>query len=101
MTHVATERELFKLRIRGIDVRYFLQEPSPDKWNAVGIVGGEFISTVPGRSDQPQLIVGQGRCGDEAVGDLIARVLSEHLDREQGAPCTDDALVESALHGQY
>lgn len=64
------------LRIGDIEVRYYVREPSPDKWNVIGIISSlsELNPTIEG--EESRLIVGVGPSRDEAIGDLIARVLS-------------------------
>lgn len=61
------------LRIGSIDVRFYLREPSPDNWNAIGVV--ERHDGDKHEITGHRLIVGVGSSEDKAIGDLIARVL--------------------------
>lgn len=66
-------------RLGRVEVKYEVREPSPGRWNAVGVLyfdGSSFPA-----SDQCPMVVGVGPTYYEAVGDLLARVLGrQHPD---------------------
>jgi hypothetical protein len=65
------------LRIGELEVRYYVREPSPDRWNAVGVLVDADAETNFRTSADCKLIVGVGPSRDEAIGDLIARVVGD------------------------
>jgi hypothetical protein len=73
---VSAERRSI-LRIGSMDIRFYLREPSPDNWNAIGVI--ERHDGVNQEITGHQLIVGVGTSEDEAIGDLITRVLSGEM----------------------
>ncbi len=91
MTYEPFNGQPAMLQIGDIRVRYYLREPSPDKWNAIGVLNdpGEQQRVVS--ESDCRMIVGIGPTRDEAIGDLIARVLSgahpllirRHIDADQ------------------
>jgi hypothetical protein len=86
------------LQIGNVQVKFYVREPSPDRWNAVGVVDfGDEPLHIDAQSTC-RLIVGSGSTRDEAIGDLIARVLSgQHpaLRHSARGPFVDQALLTS------
>lgn len=71
-------------RLGRIEVKYYLREPSPGTWNAIGVIyfDQEIMSTM----NRCPMVVGVGTTCHEAVGDLLARVLGgDHPDLPQAA----------------
>lgn len=67
------------IRIGSIDVRYYVREPSPGRWNTIGLIPSRDASPEPVR--RHAMVVGVGDSCIEAMGDLIARVVgSMHPD---------------------
>lgn len=66
------ERSSF--RVGRIEVKYYVREPSPGVWNAIGVLYLDQ-AMMPAMNRCP-MVVGVGSTYHEAVGDLLARVLS-------------------------
>jgi hypothetical protein len=65
------------LRIGEFEIRYYVREPSPDRWNAVGVIVDADRESKLRTSIDYRMIVGVGSSRDEAIGDLIARVVGD------------------------
>jgi hypothetical protein len=65
-----------KIRIGEIEIKYYLREPSPDHWQAIGVVSDADSMPYGPTSTASRMFVGAGSTADEAIGDLIARVLT-------------------------
>jgi hypothetical protein len=79
MDETAVDAEWHAIRIGAIKIKYYVREPSPGRWNAIGVIHLPDGS-VSCRRRCP-LIVGVGATYYEAVGDLMARSLSgDHPD---------------------
>ena len=64
------------IKIGATTISYYVREPSPDQWVAVGVLGEPADGPGPYRTTTARrMIVGSGRTRDEAIGDLIARVI--------------------------
>jgi hypothetical protein len=61
------------MRIGDVEVQYYLREPSPDHWNAVGIITDPDRRAGYRTSQHCQMIVGVGASREEAIGDLVTR----------------------------
>jgi hypothetical protein len=66
-----------KIRIGDIEVQYYLREPTPDHWNAIGVICDTDTMPYGTASTSRKMVVGVGTTEDEAVGDLIARVMAD------------------------
>jgi hypothetical protein len=64
------------LQIGNVRVSFYVRESSPDKWDAIGIVNVDGSSRFAGLEETSRLIVGTGQTRDEAIGDLISRVVT-------------------------
>jgi hypothetical protein len=84
------------LRIGSMDIRYYVREPSPDHWNAIGVI--ERHDRADGRDEVigHQMLVGIGSSEDEAIGHLITRVLSGH----KGGPLLPPGSLKSSTTEQ-
>jgi hypothetical protein len=72
------ETQQLKIRIGDIEVQYYLREPTPDHWNAIGVITNDAeLMPYGSSSTSRKMVVGVGPTEDEAVGDLIARVMSQ------------------------
>jgi hypothetical protein len=67
------------LEIGELAIRYYLREPSPDHWNAVGVITRSRSESLFREPDGTSMIVGVGTSQDEAIRDLVKRVVTgEH-----------------------
>ena len=65
------------LQVGAVQVNFYVREPSPNQWNAIGVVSfDDEAFGVPPSDTTCRMIVGSGPSRDEAIGDLITRVLS-------------------------
>jgi hypothetical protein len=79
MDETAVDSTWHAIRVGEIKIKYYVREPSPGRWNAIGIIH------LPDGSESSRrrcpLIVGVGDTYYEAVGDLMSRSLSgDHPD---------------------
>ncbi|TVR72975.1 MAG: hypothetical protein EA415_08560 [Sphaerobacteraceae bacterium] len=82
------------LRIGSLDIRYYLREPSPDHWNAIGVIERHDLADGRDQIAGYKMIVGVGASEDEAIGDLIARVLVG----QSGGPMLPPATTSRRLY---
>lgn len=80
------------MRVGSVEIRYYVREPSPDRWNAVGIVIDPEDQPLYYTSNHHRMVVGVGKSRDEAIGDLISRVLS----RQTVAASLNDSVGDSS-----
>jgi hypothetical protein len=67
------------VEIGDLVIRSYLREPSPDHWNAVGVITRSRNESLFQEPDGTSMIVGVGACPDEAIRDLVKRVVTgEH-----------------------
>jgi hypothetical protein len=58
------------LRIGEREVRYYLVQPSPERWSAVGVLYARVDGSVPRAC---RMLVGNGQTEHDAVADLVTR----------------------------
>ncbi len=86
------------IQVGAVRVSFYVREPSPDRWNAIGVVSFDGEESRPCTSATCRMIVGSGTSRDEAIGDLIARVLTgqhPHLQQARTMPPLTDPVATS------
>lgn len=89
------------LQLGSVQVNFYVRESSPDQWNSIGVVSFVDGSLLTASETTCRMIVGSGKSRDDAIGDLIARVLSgQHPALQHTKPATSlaDANATAVRH---